>query len=137
MLDDGRVSAYFGDRSILLSLIKSSKVRKELGIADTYPTLEPYALARGDDDFRLAVDTALSRTYRTGEIAAILFKCDRLSSVLCNDRSNDRAYNRCREFQSSSFPQRYTLFSRKTWRTVKAVTTLMDMTTSTHMTTLP
>ena len=73
MLDDGRGSAYFGDRSILLSLIKDSKAPKELGIADTYLTLEPYALAlaRGDDDFRLAVDTALSRIYRTGEIATI------------------------------------------------------------------
>ena len=33
----------------------------------------PYALAlpRGDSDFRLAVDRALSHIYRSGEIAAI------------------------------------------------------------------
>jgi len=35
--------------------------------------VEPYALAlaRGDSDFRLAVDRALSRIYRSGEIAAV------------------------------------------------------------------
>jgi ABC-type amino acid transport substrate-binding protein len=42
-------------------------------LADNYLTVEPYALAlpRGDEDFRLAVDRALSHIYRDGEIAAI------------------------------------------------------------------
>jgi polar amino acid transport system substrate-binding protein/glutamate/aspartate transport system substrate-binding protein len=73
MLDDGKISAYFGDRSILLFLIKDSKAPDKLRLADDYLSVEPYALAlpRGDNDFRLAVDRALSHIYRSGEIAAI------------------------------------------------------------------
>ena len=73
MLDDGKISAYFGDRSILLFLIKDSKAPDKLRLADDYLSVEPYALAlpRGDNDFRLAVDKALSHIYRSGEIAAI------------------------------------------------------------------
>jgi ABC-type amino acid transport substrate-binding protein len=73
MLDDGKISAYFGDRSILVSLIAESKQPGKLMLADNYLTLERYALAlpRGDEDFRLAVDRALSHIYRSGEIAAI------------------------------------------------------------------
>jgi ABC-type amino acid transport substrate-binding protein len=73
MLDSGQVTAYFADRSILLYLIKDSKAPKNLAIADTFLTIEPYALAlaHGDEDFRLAVDTALSHIYRSGEIRSI------------------------------------------------------------------
>jgi ABC-type amino acid transport substrate-binding protein len=73
MLDDGKISAYFGDRSILLFLIKDSKAPEKLRLADDYLSVEPYALAlpRGDSDFRLAVDRALSHIYRSGEIVTI------------------------------------------------------------------
>ena len=73
MLDDGKISAYFADRSILLFLIKDSKAPEKLRLADDYLSVEPYALAlpRGDSDFRLAVDRALSHIYRAGEIAGI------------------------------------------------------------------
>ena len=73
MLDEGKISAYFGDRSILLFLITDSKAPEKLRLADDYLTVEPYALAlpRGDSDFRLAVDRALSHIYRSGEIAAV------------------------------------------------------------------
>jgi polar amino acid transport system substrate-binding protein/glutamate/aspartate transport system substrate-binding protein len=73
MLDDGKVSAYFADRSILISLIKDSKAPRKLMLAENYLSVEPYALAlpRGDEDFRLAVDRALSHIYRSGEIAAV------------------------------------------------------------------
>jgi ABC-type amino acid transport substrate-binding protein len=73
MLDDGKVSAYFGDRSILVSLIRDSKAPDKLMLAENYFSVEPYALAlpRGDEAFRLAVDQALSHIYRSGEIAAI------------------------------------------------------------------
>ena len=42
-------------------------------LAENYLTVEPYALAlpRGDEDFRLAVDRALSHIYRDGEIVTI------------------------------------------------------------------
>ena len=73
MLDEGKISAYFADRSILLSLAGNSKAPGKLRLADEYLTVEPYALAlpRGDEDFRLAVDRALSHIYRSGEISAI------------------------------------------------------------------
>jgi ABC-type amino acid transport substrate-binding protein len=73
MLDDGKISAYFADRAILMSLAQQSKAPGKLLLADNYLTVEPYALAlpRGDEDFRLAVDRALSNIYRSGEIAVI------------------------------------------------------------------
>jgi ABC-type amino acid transport substrate-binding protein len=73
MLDDGRISAYFADRSILVFLIHQSKAPNKLMLADNYLTVEPYALAlpRGDEDFRLAVDRALSHIYRDGEMVSI------------------------------------------------------------------
>lgn len=73
MLEDGKVSAYFADRSILVSLIKDSKAPDKLMLAENYFSVEPYALAlpRGDEAFRLAVDRALSHIYRSGEIAAV------------------------------------------------------------------
>jgi ABC-type amino acid transport substrate-binding protein len=76
-LEDGETSAYFGDRSILIFLIKDrSKAPEKLEILEDYLTVEPYALAlaHGDEDFRLAVDTALSHIYRSNEIIAIYDK---------------------------------------------------------------
>jgi len=73
MLDDGKVAAYFADRAILMFLAQQSKAPDKLLLADNYLTIEPYALAlpHGDEDFRLAVDKALSHIYHSGEIAAI------------------------------------------------------------------
>jgi ABC-type amino acid transport substrate-binding protein len=73
MLDDARISAYFADRSILASLINTSKDSEKLTLADVYLTIEPYALAlpRGDEAFRLEVDRALSHIYRSGQLVPI------------------------------------------------------------------
>lgn len=73
MLDDGRISAYFADRSILIFLIKGSKAPDKLALANDYLSIEPYALAlpHGDETFRLAVDRALSHIYRSGGIGPI------------------------------------------------------------------
>jgi ABC-type amino acid transport substrate-binding protein len=73
MLDEGKISAYFADRAILLTLSRESKAPDKLRLADEYLTVEPYALAlpRGDSDFRLAVDRALSHIYRSSDIVAI------------------------------------------------------------------
>jgi ABC-type amino acid transport substrate-binding protein len=73
MLDQGTISAYFGDRAILAYLASKSSAPGKLRLANNYFSVEPYALAlaRGDGDFRLAVDRALSRIYRSGEIAAV------------------------------------------------------------------
>ena len=73
MLDEGAVVAYFADRAILAYLASKSGEADKLRLANNYLSLEPYALAlpRGDSDFRLAVDRALSRIYKSGEIASI------------------------------------------------------------------
>jgi polar amino acid transport system substrate-binding protein/glutamate/aspartate transport system substrate-binding protein len=73
MLEQGTISAYFADRDILVSLVSKAKAPGKLAVANNYLTVEPYALAlaRGDDDFRLAVDRALSHIYRSGEIGPI------------------------------------------------------------------
>jgi ABC-type amino acid transport substrate-binding protein len=73
MMDDGAISAYFADRDILTTLIKNSKAPEKLAVAENYLTIEPYALAlpHGDDDFRLAVDQAISHIYRSGQVSAI------------------------------------------------------------------
>jgi ABC-type amino acid transport substrate-binding protein len=73
MLDKGEIVAYFGDRAILTYLASKSSDASKLRVADNYFSLEPYALAlpRGDEDFRLAVDRALSHIYRSGEIGVV------------------------------------------------------------------
>ena len=73
MLNKGAIVAYFGDRAILAYLASKSPDSGRLRVADNYFSIEPYALAlaRGDEDFRLAVDRALSHIYRSGEIATL------------------------------------------------------------------
>ena len=76
MLEEGAIAAYFGDRAILAYLSRGAKDSSELRLANEYLSLEPYALAlpRGDEDFRLSVDRALSHIYRSGGIAAVFAK---------------------------------------------------------------
>jgi polar amino acid transport system substrate-binding protein/glutamate/aspartate transport system substrate-binding protein len=73
MLDDGTISGYFAERDILTSLLRDSKAPGKLMVADNYLTVEPYALAlrQGDEEFRLAVDRALSHIYLSDEIGRI------------------------------------------------------------------
>lgn len=70
---NGTVAAYFADRGILSYLLINDKSQVNLLLADTFLSVEPYALAlrRGDEDFRLAVDRALSQIYRSGRIRKI------------------------------------------------------------------
>ncbi|MFO1105339.1 MAG: amino acid ABC transporter substrate-binding protein [Amaricoccus sp.] len=72
-LKKGEVAAYFGDQAILYHLLLSADPDKTLAISDNTLTVEKQALAlpRGDDDFRLAVDGAISELYRSGGIARI------------------------------------------------------------------
>ncbi len=73
MLADGKLAAYFADRAILSFLLIGPDSPKNILIAKDYLTREPYALAlaRGDDDFRLLVDTTLARLYRSSAIDKI------------------------------------------------------------------
>jgi len=72
-LEGGGISAYFADQAILVYLAAGSKAKDKLQLSDRFFTHEPYALAlpRGDSDFRLAVDRALSRIYSGGAIKKI------------------------------------------------------------------
>jgi polar amino acid transport system substrate-binding protein len=63
----GKASAFFADRVVLTTYV-ASHGGDGLNVLDRRFTLEPVALAlqRGDENFRLAVDTALSNLYRSG-----------------------------------------------------------------------
>lgn len=64
----GRVDAFFADRAGLDSAASTRPDGKELVVLERRFTVEPMALALArDEDFRLIVDTALSRIYRSGD----------------------------------------------------------------------
>ncbi len=69
LVSAGKAGAFFDDRILLTTLVSLRKDADELMVLDRRYTLEPAALAlrRGDEDFRLAVDTALSDLYRSGQ----------------------------------------------------------------------
>lgn len=64
---DGGTDVFFGDRPILLEAAARSKDSGDLIVLDRHFTYEPLALAlsREDEDFRLAVDRALSHFYKS------------------------------------------------------------------------
>jgi polar amino acid transport system substrate-binding protein/glutamate/aspartate transport system substrate-binding protein len=72
-LKAGKIDAYFADRTILQFMLLGDAEAKDFKLADRYFTYEPYALALplGDSAFRLAVDRALSRIYRSKAIDRI------------------------------------------------------------------
>jgi polar amino acid transport system substrate-binding protein/glutamate/aspartate transport system substrate-binding protein len=72
-VEKGAVAAFFADRATLAFLLRKEKEAANLLMADNYLSVEPIALAlrKGDGEFRLAVDTALSHLYRRGEITVI------------------------------------------------------------------
>ena len=71
LVTQGKADAFFGDRAVLLRYAAQGGEDDDLQVVDRRFTLEPMALAlrRGDEDFRLAVDTALSRLYSSGSYA--------------------------------------------------------------------
>lgn len=72
-LADGKLDAYFGDRGILHYLMTHSPNGGNLALSDQYFTFETYALGvpRGDQAFRLVVDSTLADLYRTERIRQI------------------------------------------------------------------
>jgi ABC-type amino acid transport substrate-binding protein len=71
---DEKFDAYFADRTVLEYLRRNNERAQGLQIADEYLTIEPYALALplGDTRFRLLVDTALSRLFRSQQMGQIV-----------------------------------------------------------------
>jgi ABC-type amino acid transport substrate-binding protein len=61
---DRKIDVFFGDRAVVLGAMDAAASQK-LVVLDRLLTFEPYelAMARGDDDFRLLVDSTLSEIY--------------------------------------------------------------------------
>ena len=70
---DRSAHVFFGDRAILLDAAARSPSASKLMVLDRLFTYEPVALvlARGDEDFRLAVDRALSAFYASADFPAL------------------------------------------------------------------
>ena len=68
--------AFFNDRSVLLDAAARSKSPGDIRVLDRLFRRDIVALGmrRNDDDFRLAVDRALSRLYRTQDVIAVYTK---------------------------------------------------------------
>ncbi len=66
-VEDGSIDAYFADRAILVFLQLTSDAPDKLRVGERQFSHEPYALAMplGDTAFRLAVDSAISRIFRS------------------------------------------------------------------------
>jgi polar amino acid transport system substrate-binding protein len=73
LVEKKKADAYFADRVILESYAAGSTKYTDMMIIDRYFSYEPIALvmARNNDDFRLIVDTTLSKLYSSGEILKI------------------------------------------------------------------
>jgi len=69
----GRADVLFGERAILLDTAKQNPSAEDLFVLERHFTYEAaaLALARSDEDFRLLVDRALSKLFRSDEIERI------------------------------------------------------------------
>lgn len=72
-VDGGQADAYASDRVILVGLLVQANAAAKYGIADHQFSYEPYAfmVRRNDSAFLLAVNRALARVYRSGDIVPI------------------------------------------------------------------
>ena len=75
LVEEGKVDAFFGDRTLILAAIDPA-ARKNFAVLDRQFTHEPYALglAHGDDEFRGAVDRALSHIYASPDFPKLYTK---------------------------------------------------------------
>lgn len=76
LVAEGEAGAFFADRVVLQNEMALSPAADDLQVLERLFELEPVALAmaRGDEDFRLLVDSALSQVYRSGEIEPLYRK---------------------------------------------------------------
>lgn len=72
-LEAGEIDAFASDRTLLLAMAPKAKDPKAISLLMEDLSFEPYAivLPRNDDDFRLAVNSALAQVYRSGNIVEI------------------------------------------------------------------
>jgi ABC-type amino acid transport substrate-binding protein len=76
LLDKGEVDAFSSDQVVLIGQVIARNREKQYFLSEELFSFEPFALAvtRGDVDFQLVADRALSRLNRSGQIAAIYRK---------------------------------------------------------------
>ncbi|MDW3223093.1 MAG: amino acid ABC transporter substrate-binding protein [Paracoccaceae bacterium] len=70
-MENREIDGYFADQSILINLLLASEKQDQFKVFDGILTVEKhgFAMARGDTDFRLAVDTVLSELFLDGSMA--------------------------------------------------------------------
>lgn len=75
-LETRKADAFATDDIVLFGLLNKSEKKAELEVVGRFLTYDPYGIMvhRNDADFRLAVNKALARTFRSGEIAKIYAK---------------------------------------------------------------
>ncbi len=73
MLDSGEVDAFSSDQVVLIGQVLSRDSGKRYSLSEELFSFEPFALAlaRGDADFKLVADRALSQLNRSGQIGMI------------------------------------------------------------------
>ena len=76
MLDKGEIDAFSSDQVVLIGQVIARQSEKAYVLSEELFSFEPFALAlaRGDADFQLVADRALSQLSRSGQIAAIYEK---------------------------------------------------------------
>lgn len=76
MLDNGEVDAFSSDQVVLIGQVIARQSGKEYFLSQELFSFEPFALAvaRGDMDFQLVADRALSQLNRSGQIGTIYRK---------------------------------------------------------------
>lgn len=72
-LEVGAIDAFADDRLVLIGQVAASGETETFRVIDTDFSVDPYAfsLARGDADFRLAVNRGIAQVYASGEIERI------------------------------------------------------------------
>ncbi len=73
LLDEGKVDAFSSDQVVLIGQVIARKQPQNYFLSGELFSFEPFALAvpRGDPDFQLVADRALSQLYRSGEIVVV------------------------------------------------------------------
>jgi glutamate/aspartate transport system substrate-binding protein len=76
LLDKGEVDAFSSDQVVLIGQVIARKSGKHYFLSSELFSFEPFALAlsRGDADFQLVADRALSQLNRSGQVGAIYGK---------------------------------------------------------------
>lgn len=76
MLDKGDVDAFSSDQVVLIGQVLARGGEQKYAVSQELFSFEPFglAVARGDPDFQLVADRALSQLNRSGQIGAVYMK---------------------------------------------------------------